>query len=109
MDLKREIVEKIEKGEFRLHEVVKAYEVTYTSIYKWMMLYGKEKRPERMVVEKQSEGYVIAQLKKELSRRDAAIGELHMELRYKNKVLELASLDLGYDVEKKTNAELSKS
>ncbi len=67
--LKREIAEKTEKGEFRLHEVVKAYEVTSASIYKWMALYGKEKRPERTVVEKQSEGYLLGQLRKELTLR----------------------------------------
>ena len=52
---------------------------------------------------------MIAQLEKELFRRNAEIGELHMELRYKNKVLELTSRELGYDVEKKTKDEQSRN
>ena len=101
-ELKRDLVVRLERGELQVSEVARTYEVSRGVIYKWKERYGNELRPVKLVVEKDSAEQQVKELKKALVERDLAIADLHMKLRYKEKVIELANKDLGYDIEKKT-------
>lgn len=101
-ELKRDLVERLERGELQVSEIAQTYEVSRGAIYQWKGKYGKEPRPVKLVVEKDSAEQQVKELKKVLVERDLAIADLHMKLRYKEKVIELANKDVGYDIEKKT-------
>lgn len=101
-ELKRDLVVRIERGELQVSEIARTYEVSRAVIYQWKKKYGKEPRGVKVVVEKDSAEQQVKELKKALVERDLAIAELHMKLRYKEKVIELANKDVGYDIEKKT-------
>ena len=101
-ELKRELVEKIASGKLRVCEVVKIYEVSKTAVNGWKSQYGKEIPLVRTVVEKSSIEYQLKALQKELNDRNAAIGELHMQIRYKDQMIASINKELGYDIEKKS-------
>ena len=55
-EFKKEKVALIEKGKLRIRDVVNTYQVSQTSVYKWLIKYGVNySKTERVVVEKISE------------------------------------------------------
>ena len=54
-----------------------------------------------MVVEKDSEGYQIQKILDRNSELEQMVGKKQIEIEFLNKVIELCSEKLGYDVKKK--------
>ena len=101
-ELKRELVSRYERGELSVSDIQHTYEVSDTSVYKWIMKYGKaEMKGLRVVVEKESAEYRVKELMKQVQERDTAIGDLHMKLRYFEKLTEELQKELNSEVKKK--------
>jgi len=98
---KKEKVKEYEEKKVTVLELARLYEVTGTAVYKWIRKYGKLKRAERMVVEKESEERRIGKLLKQLQTREQEIGRQQMEIRYLKEVVKQGSEMLGEDLEKK--------
>jgi transposase-like protein len=100
---KKAKVKEYEERKVTVLELSRLYEVTDSAVYKWIRKYGKMKRPERMVVEQESEERRIQKLLKQMQAQEQEIGRQQMEIRYLKTVLEYGSEILGEDLEKKVD------
>jgi transposase-like protein len=98
---KREKVDLIEKKQYTVKQISKLYEVSERSVYKWIRKYSREQNTERVVVEKESEGYKTMQLMKKVAELERTIGQKQLEIDFLNKIIEFGKEDVGYDFKKK--------
>ena len=103
LDLKLELVRKIERKEIRVREVARAYNVSTTAVYKWLRkysdLYSKETI---LVVERKSMGKKNKELQEQIKELQQALGQKQMRIDYLEKIVEFASDRTGEDIEKKS-------
>lgn len=101
-DFKKEKVKLIDEGKISVSELSRMYEVSPTSIYKWMMKYStKYTRSERIVVEKISEEFKTKEYLKRIAELEQVVGQQYLQLLYKDTVIKTASEQYGEDIEKK--------
>jgi transposase len=101
-ELRRDIVKKIEQNELTVIGASREYEVSGTSIYKWMYRYSLHlKKGIRLVMEKKSHGERIKSLQEKIEALERAVGQKQMEIDILNKTLEFGSQDVGFDIKKK--------
>lgn len=101
-DFKRQKVREIESGQTRQSEVCKQYEVSYTSVHKWLRQYGQQTAtPERLIVERLSDTQELLRLKKQVADLERVIGQKQILLEFKDKMIELAEEQYGVDIKKK--------
>lgn len=102
LDLKLELVRKIEDGKLSAGEVSKIYGVSYTAVRKWLYKYSDlYKSQTRVIVEKKSIGKKYKEQSERIRELEQALGQKQMRLDYLEKLLERASERLGEDLEKK--------
>jgi transposase-like protein len=107
-EFKKEKVKLIENGKLKVSEISKTYDVSVSAVYKWLSKYGKLKRDERMVVEKESEAVKTLSLMRKIGELEQLIGRQQVELVYKETIIELGTELLGEDLKKKFNSLPSK-
>ena len=101
-ELKLELVRKIEKGQLRISEVSRLYEVSATAVYKWLRKYSDlYQNQTRVVVEKKSLSKKNEELSERIKELERALGQKQMRVDYLEKLLDVASERLGEDIEKK--------
>ena len=101
-EVKRLIVAEIKNGNLTISEAARKYEVTRTSIYKWLDLYDPDyERPLKVVVEHQSDSVENKKLKAELAEAYHLIGTMQAKTVFLDKVIELA--DAHYETDLKKN------
>lgn len=105
-EFKKEKVALIEQGKLRVSDVCKMYEVTQTSVRKWLIKFGKNYcKTERMVVEKISEEAKTLELISKVAELERVIGKQQLQIIYKEAVIQSATEILGEDIEKKYNSQ----
>jgi transposase len=100
-ELKRKKVGEIEQGRSSPTQVSKAYEVSLTTVYKWIALYSGEQKPERTIVESKSDTAKILALQKRIAELERALGQKTIQLEFKDKMIELAEKTYQVDIKKK--------
>ena len=101
-DLRRDVVKKIERNELSIAGASREYEVSSTSIYKWMYRYSLHlKKGIRTVMEKKSHSERIKILLEKIEALERAVGQKQMEIDILNKTLELGNEEVGFDIRKK--------
>lgn len=100
-ELKRKKVREIEEGRVSPMQVSKAYEVSNTSVYKWIALYSGKQKPERTIVESKSDTTKIVALQKRIAELERALGQKTIQLEFKEKMIELAEQTYKVDIKKK--------
>ena len=101
---RKEQVALIEQGEVTITEVSRLYEVKCASIQRWLIKYGKQKLPERILVRSSKDIDRLGDLEKENKRLKEALGSQHLKTVYLEELLKLAKERLGEDFEKKYNS-----
>lgn len=82
-------------------EITKLYEVSRVSVYKWLYKYSVfHKRQCTLVVQMDSEAHINKQLMQRMAELERIIGQKQMEIDFLNKLIELGSEDLGFDLKK---------
>lgn len=104
-EFKKEKVSLIEQGKLRVSEICKTYEVSDTSVRKWLSKYGKLEKTERIVIEKISEQSKSIELLKHIAELERLIGKQQLQIIYKDSVIQRASSELEIDIEKKYNSQ----
>lgn len=101
-------VREIETGITKISELCKAYNVSDTSVYKWINNYGimKDKK-ERLVVESESDTQELLALKKRVAELERAVGQKQLLIDFKDKMIEIAEEMYGVDIKKKLTDQLS--
>lgn len=100
-EFKRTKVKEIVEKRISISEFCKLYDVSRTSVYKWIYKYSALEKGTRQVIEMESEAHKTQLLQEKVSNLERRLGQKQLEIDYLSKVLELASEDLGYDIKKK--------
>jgi len=107
-EVRREVVRKIEHGELGVTQASREYEVSLASVYKWLDRYSLHlKKGNVVIVEKKSRTQKLEQMKWRLAELERIIGQKQLEIDVLNKMLELGSEQVGFDIKKKFGGPLS--
>jgi len=102
LDLKLDLVKKIERQELRVVEVSRIYGVSVAAVYKWLWKYSDlYKKHSRVTVEKKSISKKNKELQEQVKQLEQALGQKQMRIDYLEKIIDTASDRLGEDIEKK--------
>lgn len=102
LELKKELISKIERGEIKVLEVSRIYGISTTAVYKWLYKYSDiYKKNTRVIVEKKSISKKNQELKERIAKLERVLGQKEMRVAYLEKLIEISSEDLGVDIEKK--------
>jgi transposase len=100
--LKKDIVKDIEKGKASVVQTAREYSVSSNSIYRWIEEFSHNlHRGTVLVMQKKSEANQKEELLKKIKELEAALGRKQLELEVKEKIIEIASSELGVDIKKK--------
>lgn len=107
-EFKRQKVREIEKNLVNITEICREYEISRTSVYKWLYKYSKMiKKGERQIVERKSDTRKIQELRERIKELERAVGQKQMMIEFKDKMIELAEETYGVDIKKKLSSKLS--
>ena len=95
-------VRELETGKTFVCEICSEYEVSATSVYRWIQKFGimKDKK-ERFVIETESDTRQLIELKKRMSELERIIGQKQIQIDFQSKMIELAEETYGVDIKKK--------
>jgi len=95
-------VREIETGKSKVSEICKQYEVSFTTVYRWLKKFGTMKnKNERLIIETDSDTKQLIALKKKVAELEQIIGQKQIMLDFKDKMIELAEETYGVDIKKK--------
>ena len=100
-DFRKQQVQLIEGGELSIGEVSRLYEVKRTSIKRWLIKYGTQKFPEKILITNGSEIDRLKDLEREVRRLKEIIGEQQVHIINQKGIIRLAERRLGNGFEKK--------
>ena len=100
----RELVEK----QVTVVQLSRVYGVTRAAVYKWLYKYSADhERKGTLVVQMESESYKTQRLQQRLAELERIVGQKQLEIDFLNRLIEIASEEIGYDVKKNFNLKLS--
>jgi transposase len=94
-------VKEIKNGQITIKDLCKLYEVSRTSVYKWIYLYSEAEKGIKTVVQMESEMFKTKLLQQRVAELERVVGQKQMEIDYLNVCLEVGSAEVGYDIKKK--------
>jgi len=100
---KRKKVFEMESRQTRPIDVSREYDVSLSSIYKWLNKYGMKNKdkPERIIVESKSDTKQLLELRKRVAELERMVGQKQIQLDFKEKMIELAEEHYKVDIKKK--------
>ena len=109
-EFKKAKIKELDEKLISIQELVTSYQISRTSIYKWLIKYSVHyQKGTKMVIELESESHKTKQLLQEKAELQRALGEKQMQLDLLNKLIEFASDDLKIDLKKSFQEKLSTS
>ncbi len=104
-DFKRAKVKEIEKNLVTVTELSREYQITRTSVYRWIYLYStNRKRQERQIGERMSDTRKIKELREKVKELERIIGQKQIQIDFKDKMIEIAEEMYDVDIKKKLNS-----
>lgn len=100
-EFKKTKVKEIVEKRISVSEFCKLYEVSRTSVYKWIYKYSSLEKGTRQVIEMESEAQKTKELQTKVANLERKLGQKQLTIDYLTKVIEVASEELGYDLKKK--------
>ena len=105
---KKDKVRELVTKQITVVQLSRLYGVTRAAIYKWLYQYSPEyQRKTTLVVQMESEGYKTQRLQQKVAELERIIGQKQLEIDFLNKLLELGSEEIGYDLKKNSSSKLS--
>ncbi|HQU40997.1 MAG: transposase [Saprospiraceae bacterium] len=95
-------VREIERNQTTVREVSKEYDVSTTSVYKWLYKYSKlYQRDLKQVVEPMSDTRKIKALQEKIKELEQLVGQKQIMLEFYEKMMDLAEQEYGIPFKKK--------
>lgn len=105
---KKDKVRELVTKQITVVQLSRLYGITRAAIYKWLYRYSPDyQRKTTLVVQMESEGYKTQRLQQKVAELERIIGQKQLEIDFLNKLLELGSEEMGYDLKKNFNSKLS--
>ena len=96
------------KKQITVTQLSRLYGVTRSAVYKWLYHYsGFYKQKATLVVQMESESYKTQRLQQQVAEMERIIGQKQLEIDFLNKLFEIASEEVGYDLKKNFSPKLS--
>lgn len=100
--LRKEVVRLIESGKLSVTGATREYQVSSTTIYRWVHRYSTyNKKGAVLVVDKESQAEKLNQMQQKIAELEQAVGHKQMQIDYYEKFIDLASEEVGQDLKKK--------
>lgn len=95
-------VREIELGKTKIPDICKEYEVSRTSVYRWLNKFGMtKKKGERLIVEIDSDTKQLQAYKQKVAELEQLIGQKQIRIDFMDKMIEIAEDKYGIDIKKK--------
>lgn len=105
---KRDKVKDLVEKRISAKQMCDLWHISRTTVYKWLYKYSPyHSSGTKMVVQMESEAHKTLQLLQRVAELERIVGQKQLEIDFLNKLMELATEELGYDVKKNTAAKLS--
>jgi transposase-like protein len=105
---KREKVKDILEKRISIKQLCGLYAVSRTSVYNWLYAYSPHHEQKTiLVVQMESEAYKTQMLQQRVAELERVIGQKQLELDFLNKLFEIGSEELGFDIKKNLSTKLS--
>jgi len=101
VEFKKEKSRLLVTGKLSIKDACKLYEVSRTTLYKWIYFYTQVEKGVKTVVQMDSEEYRTKELLGKVAELERIIGQKQIELDYMHKLVEISSEEVGYDIKKK--------
>lgn len=100
-DIKRKIVRDLEKNLTRISDVCYTYQVSRTSVYRWIYQYSAmAKKKHKQIVEPKSDTARIKALEERVKELEQTVGQKQIMIDFKDKMIELAEQRYNVDIKK---------
>ena len=107
-DIKKKIVRDLERNFNSVGDVSKTYQVSRTSVYRWIFKYSSmAKKAHKQVVEPKSDTQRIKMLEERIKELERIVGQKQLLLEFKDKMIEIAEATYNVDIKKKVGSKLS--
>lgn len=101
-------IRELEIGLISIKDLVKSYQITYTTVYRWKEKYGLMKdKKERLIVENESDTHQLIELRKRVAELERIVGQKQILLDFKDKMIDIAEEMYGVDIKKKLSTQVS--
>lgn len=101
-EFKIQKVAEIESGVTKISEISRQYEVSLSSVRKWLNKYSsKYKKGIKTVVESESDTKKLLAAQKRIAELERLVGQKQVQLEFYNKMIELAEDHYRIDIKKK--------
>jgi transposase-like protein len=105
---KREKVKDLLEKRISIRQLSSLYEVSRTSVYNWLYTYSPHhEQKTNLVVQMDSEAHKSLMLQQRVAELERVIGQKQLELDFLNKLFEIGSQELGFDIKKNLSTKLS--
>lgn len=101
VELKKSKVSDIEKRLLSVKDVTEQLQVTRTSVYRWLYLYGSTEKGLKTVVQMDSEQVKTEQLKRRIAELERSVGQKQLQIDVLEKIVEFGGEAAGFDLKKK--------
>jgi transposase len=107
-EFKRQKVKELEKNLSTITEICKEYEVSKTSVYKWVYQYSKmAKKGEKQIIERKSDTRKITELKERIKELERIVGQKQLKIDFQEKMIEIAEEMYQIQIKKKPSSKPS--
>lgn len=104
-NFKKSKVQELELGRLTISELKRQYEVSSTTIYRWIANFGTMKnKPERIVVETDSDTKELLLLKQKIADLERTVGQKQVLIDFYDKLIDIAEVEYKVDIKKKFGA-----
>lgn len=107
-ELKKKAIKELTSKRTTIKSLMLEYQVSANTIYKWLYKYSPYHEGRcTLVVQMKSEEVKNNELRHRLAELERIVGQKQLEIDFLNKLLELGSGELGFDLKKNFNASRS--
>lgn len=105
---KKEKVKDLLDRRISIKQLCELWQISRVTAYKWLYKYSPHHSSgTKMVVQMESEAHKTLQLLQRVAELERIVGQKQLEIDFLNKLMDMATEELGYDVKKNTAAKLS--
>lgn len=97
---KRSKVALIESGKITAASVAKQFDISCPAVYKWVKKYGKVVKPDKLVIETDSDYKKLIELEKEKVHLEGLVGRQQIKIDYYEVLLQAIKEQYGEDIER---------
>lgn len=99
--LKKQIVKDLVNKRLTIHQVMLEHQVSRQSVYRWLYKYSPlHEQKCTLVVQMKSEEQRKYELQQRVADLERIVGQKQLEIDFLNKLLEVGSKELGFDLKK---------